>query len=87
MVPSGLCETYFYLLSKDLGNLRQRALPNDIYHVLVTNLAFSGQPPFAPGLAWGWGLPLLSLAPPGGSCGGGDSMSGWRGAERRQSQA
>lgn len=35
MVPSGLHETYFYLLNKELGNLRQRDLTNDIYHVLM----------------------------------------------------
>lgn len=76
MVPSGLGETYFFLLSKELGNLRQRDLANNIYHVIITNVASLGQPPRAPGLALGWGLRPLSLAPPRGSCGGGSSTSG-----------
>lgn len=55
MVPSGFCETYFFLLSKDLGNLRQRDLTNDIYRVLVTNVASSGS--VCPRAGFGLGSP------------------------------
>lgn len=34
MVPSGLCETYFFLLSKE-ENLRQRDLTNNIYRGII----------------------------------------------------
>lgn len=75
MVPSGLRETYFFLLSKELGNLRHRDLANNIYHVIIMNVASLGQPPRAPGLALGWGLRPPSLAPPRGSCGRGGGLN------------
>lgn len=84
MVPSGLRETYFFLLSKELGNLRQRYLTNNISHVLITNVASLSQPPCAPELALGWGLRPLSLAD---SCGRGDSMSGLRGSRKASNQS
>lgn len=89
MVPSGLRETYFFLLSKELGNLRHRDLANNIYHVIIMNVASLGQPPRAPGLALGWGLRPPSLAPPRGSCGrgGGAQRQAHGGAERRRIKA
>lgn len=90
MVPSGLRETYFFLLSKELGNLRHRDLANNIYHVIIMNVASLGQPPRAPGLALGWGLRPPSLAPPRGSCGrggGGGSTSGSRGSGKASNQS
>lgn len=87
MVPSGLRETYFFLLRKELGNLRQRDLTKNFYHAVIVNMASLCQPPRAPELAPGWGLRPLSLAAARGSCDRGGSTSGLRGSGKASNQS
>lgn len=69
MCPQAFSETYFFLRRENLGNLRQRHLSNNIYHVHIPDVAVLDQPPRAPELPFGQGHQSLPCAPSTGSCG------------------
>jgi len=71
MVPSGLREADFFLFSKELGDLRQRDLTSDIYHVLTISVASLGQLPYAAELALGCGSDRCPLLLPEAAVAGG----------------
>lgn len=63
MCRRAFSETYFFLHSKELGNLRQRHLSNNIYHIDVVKAAVLGQAPPASEMAFGQGHRPLPCTP------------------------